>query len=250
MHKALIFGTFPALGVFLLCGGAAARPDRGTVLHAAVKGAGRVVTPDGRLDCRTRCSVPYRRGTIRRLTAEPADHYLFTRWSGDCIGTAPNCDVALDRDTSVRAGFVGEPAGVVISVGGPGHVTSTGGINCGPREPRVQHRRALCVGDHADPDSRLRRTIQRLGRTLRCSRNRLVHGACREPGDTDGGCVRAQLAAGRRPGADGDPLRLGYRRDESAGWDQLSAHVSSVLPVGDHRHAAQEQRPLGGGMHG
>ncbi len=132
MHKALIFGTFPALGVFLLCGGAAARPDRGTVLHAAVKGAGRVVTPDGRLDCRTRCSVPYRRGTIRRLTAEPADHYLFTRWSGDCIGTAPNCDVALDRDTSVRAGFVGEPAGVVISVGGPGHVTSTGGINCGP----------------------------------------------------------------------------------------------------------------------
>ena len=132
MHKALIFGTFPALGVFLLCGGAAARPDRGTVLHAAVKGAGRVVTPDGRLDCRTRCSVPYRRGTIRRLTAEPADHYLFTRWSGDCIGTAPNCDVALDRDTSVRAGFVGEPAGVVISVGGPGHVKSTGGINCGP----------------------------------------------------------------------------------------------------------------------
>jgi len=38
MHKALIFGTFLALGVFLLGGGAAARPDRGTVLRALVKG--------------------------------------------------------------------------------------------------------------------------------------------------------------------------------------------------------------------
>jgi len=133
MNQARIFGAFLALGVFLVGGGAAARPDRGMVLRAAVvKGAGRVVTSDGRLNCRTRCSVPYRRGTIRRLTAKPAAHYLFTRWSGDCIGTAPNCDVALDRDTSVRAGFVAGPAGVVISVGGPGHVTSAGGINCGP----------------------------------------------------------------------------------------------------------------------
>ncbi len=89
------------------------------------------MTSDGRLNCRTRCSIRYQRGTIRRLTAKPAAHYLFTRWSGDCIGTAPNCDVALDRATSVRAGFVGEPSGFVISVGGPGRVTSVEGINCG-----------------------------------------------------------------------------------------------------------------------
>ena len=133
MNQARIFGTFLALGVFLVGGGAAARPDRGTVLRATVvKGAGRVMTSDGRLNCRTRCSIRYQRGTIRRLTANPAAHYLFTRWSGDCIGTAPNCDVALDRATSVRAGFRGEPAGVVISVGGPGHVTSVPtGISCG-----------------------------------------------------------------------------------------------------------------------
>ena len=81
-------------------------PDRDLREALAAEGQGRTMvkcgyncllvdTPDGRLDCRTRCSVPYRRGTIRRLTAEPADHYLFTRWSGDCIGTAPTCDVAL-----------------------------------------------------------------------------------------------------------------------------------------------------------
>ena len=133
MNRAPILGMLLALAVFLVGGGAAARPDRGTVLRATVvTGAGRVMTSDGRLNCRTRCSVTYRRGTIRRLTANPAAHYLFTRWSGDCIGTAPNCDVALDRATSVRAVFVGAPSGVVISVGGPGRVTSVPvGINCG-----------------------------------------------------------------------------------------------------------------------
>ena len=121
MNRAHTLGTFLVLALFLVGGGAAARPDQGTVLRVAVvKGAGRVVTSDGLLNCRTRCSVAYRRGAIRRLTAKPAAHYLFTRWSGDCIGTAPNCDVALDRDISVRAGFVAGPAGVVISVGGPG----------------------------------------------------------------------------------------------------------------------------------
>ena len=44
--------------------------------------------------------------------------------------------------------------------------------------------------------------------TMRCSRNRSLHGACREPGVRDGGCVRAQLAAGGRPAADGDPPQL------------------------------------------
>jgi hypothetical protein len=133
MNRARTLGTFLALAVFLVGGGAAARPDQGTFLRVAVaKGFGRVMTSDGRLNCRTRCAVRYQRGKIRRLTAKPAAHYLFTRWSGDCIGTAPICDVALDRDTSARAGFVGEPAGVIISVGGPGHVTSVpAGINCG-----------------------------------------------------------------------------------------------------------------------
>ena len=132
MNRARRFVPVLALAVFLVGGGASARPDRGTVLRVAVaKGVGRVMTSDGRLNCRTRCSIRYQRGTIRRLTAKPAAHYLFTRWSGDCIGTAPNCDVALDRATSVRAGFVGEWSGVVISVGGPGRVTSVEGINCG-----------------------------------------------------------------------------------------------------------------------
>jgi hypothetical protein len=133
MNRAHVLGMFLAIAVFLVGGGAAARPDRGTVLRATVvTGAGRVMTSDGRLKCRTRCSIRYPRGTIRRLTAKRAAHYLFTRWSGDCIGTAPNCDVALDRATSVRAGFVGAPGGVVISVGGPGRVTSVPvGINCG-----------------------------------------------------------------------------------------------------------------------
>ena len=251
MNRAHIFGAFLALAVFLVGGGAAARPDRGTVLRATVvNGAGRVMTSDGRLNCRTRCSIRYPRGTIRRLTAKPAAHYLFTRWAGDCIGTAPNCDVALDRATSVRAGFVGEWSGVVISVGGPGRVTSAGGINCGGGSHVCSLRLALWDEGHADPASGQRRTIRRLGRTMRRSRNRSLHAACREPAIRDGGCVRAQLAAGGRPAADGDPPQLVSPRDESAGGDRLSAHVSSFFPVGDHRHTAHERRHLGGRMHG
>ena len=133
MNRACALGTLLALGVFLVGGGAAARPDRGTLLKVAVaKGAGRVVTSDGRLDCRTSCSVRYPRGKIRRLTARPGERYLFDRWYGDCIGTAPTCDIALDRRTSVRAGFVGAPAALQISAGGPGRVTSVpAGLDCG-----------------------------------------------------------------------------------------------------------------------
>ena len=133
MNRAYALGTLVALAVFLVGGAATARPDRGTVLKVAVAtGEGRVMTSDGRLDCRTSCSVRYPRGKIRKVTASPADRYLFERWYGDCIGTAPTCEIALDRRTSVRAGFVGAPAALQISVGGPGHVTSDpAGLDCG-----------------------------------------------------------------------------------------------------------------------
>ena len=91
-----------------------------------------MLSSDGLVDCARPCSLRYPRGTRLRLTAKPAANYLFVRWSGDCIGVAPICDVALDRSTSVRAIFVGEPVVLVVSVGGPGKVTSVpAGLDCG-----------------------------------------------------------------------------------------------------------------------
>jgi hypothetical protein len=116
----------------VLTGGASARPAPTTVLEVAVKGRGEVKTSDGRLGCRSRCSARYRRGKVLTLIATPDPNFTFDRWEGACLGKAPICDVALDGNTSVRARFVGVPTLLLLSVGGPGRVTSDkGGINCG-----------------------------------------------------------------------------------------------------------------------
>ena len=118
MKRALI-----ALALFAV-GGASAQPDQRPVMKIEVTGGGRVITSDGRVQCHARCKASYRRGTILRLTAEAEENYLFVRWEGGCIGVARFCDIALDRAVSVRASFIGAWAGLRLSVGGPGTVTT------------------------------------------------------------------------------------------------------------------------------
>ena len=78
------------------------------------------------------CSARVRRGTVLTLRASPRRHFSFSRWSGDCVGTARTCVVLVDRPTSVRAVFVGEDRTVMLTVGGPGHVVSRPrGLDCG-----------------------------------------------------------------------------------------------------------------------
>ena len=125
MKRALI-----ALALFAV-GGASAQPEQRPVMKIEVMGGGRVITSDGRVQCHARCKASYRRGTILRLTAKPDENYLFVRWEGGCIGVARICDIALDRAVSVRARFIGAWAGLRLSVGGPGTVTSRSGLNCG-----------------------------------------------------------------------------------------------------------------------
>jgi hypothetical protein len=128
MKRALI-----ALALFA-AGGASAQPEQRPVLKIAVTSGGQVITSDGRVRCHARCKASYRRGTILRLTAQPAANYLFVRWEGGCIGVAPICDIALDRAVSVRARFIGAEVALLLSVGGPGAVTGPSGLNCGGAE--------------------------------------------------------------------------------------------------------------------
>src|SRR5439155_8963641 len=121
-----------AVAALRLIPGAAAGSGATRVLSVSIAGSGLVTTADGRINCGTTCSATYRRGTVRRLTASAAASFLFVRWEGDCIGTAPICDVALDRATTVNAHFVGKATPLGVSVGGPGKVVSTpAGISCG-----------------------------------------------------------------------------------------------------------------------
>jgi hypothetical protein len=44
-------------------------------------------------------------GTSVSLTAAPSAYSLFTGWTGDCSGAAPDCNLTMTADTSVTAGF-------------------------------------------------------------------------------------------------------------------------------------------------
>ena len=132
MNRARRIGTVLVLAAVFVAASSAANRPRGMTLKVSVTGSGGVATSDGRIDCRATCSAAYRRGRVLRLTATADENFEFLRWSGECVGTAPICDLAVDRKSSVRAHFGGLPATVVVSVGGLGRVTSRDGFDCGP----------------------------------------------------------------------------------------------------------------------
>lgn len=51
------------------------------------------------------CASNVTAGTTVTFTAAPAAGFRFTNWSGACSGTAPTCDLTVDRNTSVQAVF-------------------------------------------------------------------------------------------------------------------------------------------------
>lgn len=126
-------GMLLVLAAVFAAAGSAASTGRSPTLKVSVTGSGNVDTT--RIDCRTRCSATYRRGKVLRLRATPDENFEFVRWSGDCVGTAPICELAVDRSSSVKAQFVGVPTPLVLSVGGPGRVTSSSGLDCGAGTP-------------------------------------------------------------------------------------------------------------------
>jgi len=102
------------------------------MLSVGVVGGGQVTANDGRIACGSRCSASYRKGSVRRLAASPHEGSEFEKWTGDCIGTAAICDIALDRRQHATASFLGKPTLVQLSVGGPGRILSPDvAIACG-----------------------------------------------------------------------------------------------------------------------
>jgi hypothetical protein len=68
-------------------------------------GNGRVVSSPAGIACGTRCSSVFPVGGAVKLTAKPAAHWKFARWSGVCKGTKPVCLVKPLRPSSVTAVF-------------------------------------------------------------------------------------------------------------------------------------------------
>jgi Divergent InlB B-repeat domain len=112
--------------------GASARPQDERMLRVVSIGGGVVASDNERILCGSRCSAAYKRGTLVGLRASPGSNWTFERWSGDCVGTASRCIVALDRRTAVRAVFRRKIGLVRVVVGGPGTIISNpAGLACG-----------------------------------------------------------------------------------------------------------------------
>jgi hypothetical protein len=116
----------------VLAAGAAARTGGGTTDTLRVTTNGVVTVTPGQRVCARTCAFRFRRGAVVTLRATPPPNFVFRGWTGGCVGEAPTCVVAVDRTTSVRAAFVGEPEAFELTVSGPGTVVSRpAGIDCG-----------------------------------------------------------------------------------------------------------------------
>lgn len=92
-------------------------------------------------------SPDYLRGTDVQLTAQPAAHWSFTRWSGDASGTQNPITVTMDRSKAVTARFDAEVpvatlASLVSSEAAADHIGLTWYVN-DPGLPATLYRRTL-----------------------------------------------------------------------------------------------------------
>ncbi len=94
-------------------------------------GTGTVTGPG--ISCPGDCTEPYASGQMVSLTATPGSGSTFNPgWGGDCTGTT-TCELTIDGDKAVTAGFLKEPNArtLTVSSSGSGAGTVTGpGINC------------------------------------------------------------------------------------------------------------------------
>jgi streptogramin lyase/pimeloyl-ACP methyl ester carboxylesterase len=102
-------------------------------LSVAISGTGSVTSSPAGINCPGSCAATFLLGTQVTLSANPANGWSFTGWSGGCSG-AGSCVVAINAPTAVSATFTQNAAAFNLSVStvGSGMVTSSpSGINCG-----------------------------------------------------------------------------------------------------------------------
>jgi hypothetical protein len=80
-------------------------------------GSGTVTSSPAGLNCGPTCSAQFNDGTSVTLTPRPASGSKFTRWSGDCSGTAA-CVLTMSANHSATAAFAKVPKCVVPKVVG------------------------------------------------------------------------------------------------------------------------------------
>jgi uncharacterized repeat protein (TIGR01451 family)/uncharacterized repeat protein (TIGR02543 family) len=98
-------------------------------LDVTVVGQGTVTSDVGSVDCVNNtgtCSDDYDNGTKVTLTADPAAHYNFTGWTGDCTGSSTTCQVTMDQARDVTATFTVFQPDLTIAKSHTGNFTQGG----------------------------------------------------------------------------------------------------------------------------
>jgi uncharacterized repeat protein (TIGR02543 family) len=101
------------------------------LLTVTITGNGTVTGAGLNCDGPATCTRDEPNGATVVLTADPDNGYLFTGWTGACVGAADTCTVTMDAARTVTATFT---TGVKlnVTVNGNGNVSAgTGSINCG-----------------------------------------------------------------------------------------------------------------------
>lgn len=96
-------------------------------------GGGSVTSTPAGINCGATCTASFAWATMPGLIAAPAQHFVFSGWSGACSGMAP-CAPLVETPQSVTATFtrVQWPLSVTLAGPGAGTVTSQDNvINCG-----------------------------------------------------------------------------------------------------------------------
>ncbi len=108
-------GWFDDIGEIATCGSAScpilvdqdmtvyARFGRQPTLTVSLVGYGYVMGSDGSIDCGDQCFNYYDYGDSVGLSAIADDGYVFSHWSGNCIGTI--CNLIMDDSKTVTAHF-------------------------------------------------------------------------------------------------------------------------------------------------
>jgi hypothetical protein len=100
-------------------------------LSVSLVGGGAVTSADGYVNCSATCSQNYVIGSFVTLTANPAQNWVFTSWSGCDSMNGNTCYVTMNSARSVTATFaITYP--LTVAETGNGSITSSDGfINCG-----------------------------------------------------------------------------------------------------------------------
>lgn len=105
------------------------RLDASTDFAVVVRGRGSVRSDVPGLLCAVSCTTTWNPDMALRLVAEPAAGMRFVRWTGDCTGQTPRCDVLLDEPLSLTALFAPARYQLAVRVTGRGRVLG-GGLSC------------------------------------------------------------------------------------------------------------------------